>query len=63
MTSINNTGTYRDDDEWVDEYGPGLRCPDCGSPDWHPDPSGPNGEAWMVCESCGLMIDHKGNRV
>lgn len=61
--STNNTGTYRDDDEWVDEYGPGMRCPDCGSPDWHPDPSGPNCETWMICESCGLMIDHKGQRV
>lgn len=36
-------------------------CPSCKSPeDWHPDPSGPNGEAWMVCESCGFVIDHKG---
>lgn len=54
---------YRDDDEWVEEYGAGERCPKCGAPDWHPDPSGPNGETWMICESCGYVIDHKGNPV
>lgn len=31
--------------------------------DMYPDPSGPNGEAWMLCESCGLMVDHNGERV
>lgn len=39
-----------------------CECPACGSiDDWHPDPSGPNGEAWMVCEACGLCRDHFGN--
>lgn len=54
-------GTYRDDDEWADDYGPGERCPVCGAPDWHPDPSGPYGQTWMICESCGLeMIPETG---
>lgn len=39
------------------------RCPHCqGADDWHPDPSGPNGEEWMLCEHCALMVVHS-NRV
>ncbi|MCV2216863.1 hypothetical protein [Thauera sp. Sel9] len=40
-----------------------MDCPTCNAPDYHPDPSGPNGELWMICESCGLMVDHDGKVV
>ena len=42
-------------------YGPTPQsCPACGgSDDWHPDPSGPTGQTWMVCEYCAYVIDHK----
>lgn len=49
-------GTYREDDEWADDYGPGERCPTCGAPDWHPDPSGPYGQTWWICESCSHTL-------
>lgn len=39
----------------------GDACPACrAASDWHPDPSGPNGETWWICEACGLMRDHTG---
>jgi hypothetical protein len=37
------------------------RCPACNADaDWHPDPSGPNGETWMICEACHFARDHEG---
>ncbi len=56
-------GVYRDNDEWVESFGEGERCPKCGAPDWHPDPSGPNGEDWMICESCGHVVDCASGKV
>lgn len=33
-------------------------CPHCqATHDYHPDPSGPEGEIWLVCEHCGYMED------
>ena len=35
------------------------RCPNCQyATDFHPDPGGPNGETWWVCEYCGYTEDH-----
>lgn len=30
-------------------------CPKCKSPDYHPDPSGPNGETVWICETCSYQ--------
>ena len=54
---------WRDDDEYVEAFGEGKRCPKCGAPDYHRDPSGPNGEDQLICESCGYTEDHHGNVV
>lgn len=36
-------------------------CPNCNAThDYHPDPGGPNGETWRVCEHCGYTKDHHG---
>ena len=40
------------------------KCPSCNqSDDYHPDPSGPNGETWWLCEGCGYTLDHNNNVV
>lgn len=49
-------GIYRDNDEWVDEFGEGERCPKCGAPDWHQDPWDEDHSVW-TCESCGHTVD------
>ena len=56
-------GVNVEEDEWTDSFGPGQRCPKCGAPDYHLDPSEENpatGEPiiWEVCECCGFAVSH-----
>jgi len=49
-------GIYQECDEWSDSFGAGERCPKCGAPDWHQDPTFEEFDTWG-CESCGHMVN------
>ena len=56
------------EDEWTDEFGAGQRCPKCGAPDYHLDPSEEDPKTgktiiWEVCECCGYSVRHSTGEV